>query len=147
MRLSQFTLERILGKHENLIENNEFETLFRKLFREYDPGEIGGFSAFMYDAGVDYLEEMEYVPMCAFSYVRGEELPLLNIPKNITSIEDYAFFKCSIPVVSIPNTVQEIAPTAFALCNINEINYGGTKEQWYDLNVNLPREVKINFEK
>lgn len=147
MQLSQYSLERILNRYDNLIENNEFETLFRKLFKDLDPTTIGGFSAFMYDAGVDYLEEMKYVPMCAFCHVTGGELPLLEIPKNITSIEDYAFFKCSIPTVSIPNTVQDVAPTAFAYCNIGEINYGGTKDQWYDLNVNLPREVKINFGK
>lgn len=56
----------------------------------------------------------------------------VNIPNNVTSIGDYAFYECtSLESITIPDSVTSIGGYAFYDCpNLADIYYTGTQEQW-----------------
>ena len=67
----------------------------------------------------------------AFYNCKG--LTNLTIGNGVENIDDYTFFGCSnLTSVTIGNGVTSINTQAFTLCKkLTEINYNGTKEQWY----------------
>ena len=51
-------------------------------------------------------------------FLNGEEIEVLNIPEDVTSIGNYAFYECSgLTSVTIPNSVTSIGSSAFMYCS------------------------------
>jgi len=58
------------------------------------------------------------------NYPQGKTGNTFTIPNTVTSIEEYAFFKCtSLTIVTIPNSVTNIGEVAFQSCsNLASVN-------------------------
>ena len=86
--------------------------------------------------GLRYL--MPYGKTDKKFYINGQEITdELVIPSNVTAISSYAFYGCrGLTSVTIPDSVTRIDDWAFGDCvSITQINYGGTKEQWKNINI------------
>ena len=107
-------------------------------------------------AGIDPLNYMDEIPIKCFYMC--DDLVSIEIPNNITSINDsafdgcsglksvtignsvtsigeWAFFDCSgLTSVTIPDSVASIGKWAFYGCSsLKYIDYLGTKKQWNNL--------------
>ncbi len=69
-------------------------------------------------------------------------LESIDIPNSVTCINDDTFLNCrELKSVSIPETVTSIGFDAFLWCdNLSDIYYGGTKEQWSEIDIDEHRE-------
>ena len=60
---------------------------------------------------------IDHVPYINF-YIKGKEIHDIIIPDSVTSINNYAFYRCSsLTSVTIPNSVTYIGEGAFQCCN------------------------------
>lgn len=66
----------------------------------------------------------------------------INLPNNLTSISNYLFSECySLNYINIPNSITSIGDAAFYGCDsISHIYYGGSEEQWNNINVGTDNE-------
>ncbi|MBQ6796859.1 MAG: leucine-rich repeat protein [Clostridia bacterium] len=102
-----------------------------------------GESAFGYCeklTGVTLPDGIESIPFAEF--YSCSKLESIYIPDGVTSIDMGAFYTCTeLKNVYIPASVTEIADLAFYLCDgITDVYYGGTQEQWSDIDVGLVNE-------
>ena len=69
-------------------------------------------------------------------YINDVEVKNLVIPNSVTSIGNYAFYKClSLNSVTIPNSVTSIGEWAFASCRcLTKTNYTGDIAGWCGIN-------------
>ncbi len=74
------------------------------------------------------------------------------IPDNVTSIGDYAFYRCeSLTGVTIPSSVKSIKELAFHDCeSLTDVYYTGSKKQWAKISIEEDNEdltkAKIHFD-
>lgn len=59
------------------------------------------------------------------------------LPETIITIGDYAFFTASCNYMYIPSSVVSIGDSAFYISGIREVYYGGTQEQWNNINIDM----------
>lgn len=102
------TVKDYIETHIELIDANEWEEFFNNA-----PEGIGGF---LYDANIPFLDELSYIPACAFA--KCANLINFDIPKGITDIKYSAFNECkNLSTIKIPNTVTSIGQYAFFNCH------------------------------
>ena len=90
-----------------LIENNQWEEFFKDA-----PDSVG---AVLYEAGIDFITPLRYVPHSAFY---RSNLQTIAIPDGVTRIGDSSFRYCrSLESVTIGNSVTSIGDSAFWECN------------------------------
>lgn len=158
--MKDLTLREFIKKYEKLIDNCEFEKIYRlALSRLEYGGNVGELTGLFYQSEVDPLEYMSKIPdyyaIQPISPAARLNLLSINIPSNITSIGELAFannvslaevnifdgarsignsafHSCvSLRSVTIPESVARIGPRAFYGClKLKTIDYNGNKEQW-----------------
>lgn len=70
-----------------------------------------------------------------------------KIPDTVTAIKSHAFRNSTIATISIPASVTEIAKNTFANCNyLKTIYFGGSKEEWDNLDVDISNQVEVLFQ-
>ena len=128
MKISQI-LKEFINKYKELINNNEFDELYRKvdklLMVDYFV-----LTFLLNKVGIDPLKYMTYVP--AYYMENFKELTILRIPEGIKTIETEAFYGCSnLETLYLPLTLQSIESFAFKKCeSLKDIYFNGTTEQW-----------------
>ena len=75
------------------------------------------------------------IGMDAFAYCNN--LKSVCIPANISVLDMRTFEGCvNLETVELPSNLKQIKRNAFAGCkNLKEINYKGTKAQWYEIEI------------
>lgn len=70
-----------------------------------------------------------------FAFTMCTGLSSVEIPSSITVIETQTFNGCTNLVsITLPDALESIGTSAFGFCSsLTDINYGGTKEQWNDV--------------
>lgn len=94
---------------------------FGQLYEELDEPLIPEFTDFCYEVlKLDVLKYMNYIPKY---FLGGSDTTDFNIPNNITSIGEEAFYDCnSLKNIHIPNSVTRIGSYAFYDCySLNSI--------------------------
>lgn len=127
----------LIEQHVDLIENNEFETLFKQCKMHRDQGELADV---LLAAGFNFLDHIEVIS--EFMFVNSE-IRELRIPNNIKRIGMGAFFSCdNLTSVTIPESIEEVGIKIFSKCkNLYHVLYLGTKQQFKELDF-----VKEHFE-
>ena len=130
-------IKNLIEQHVDLIENNDFETLFNYCSANKDQGELADV---LLSAGINFLDHIDYISSFMFMNSR---IKRLVIPNNIKRIGMGAFFSCdNLTSVVIPESIEEVGIRIFSKCkNLYHIRYLGTKEQFKRLNF-----VKEHFE-
>ena len=103
-------MKKILEENKIALQNAEMEKFFkvisnslRKDFSEF----------FLVDLGYDFLKYMKAIPACCFE---NSELSELNIPDNITAINENAFKGSKLQKIELPKTIFSIGNGAFENC-------------------------------
>ena len=130
-------IKNIIEQHVDLIENNDFETLFNYVTAHRDQGELADV---LLSAGFNFLEHIDSITPFMFM---NSEIKRLVIPNNIKQIGMGAFFSCdNLTSVVIPESIEEVGIKIFSKCkNLYHVLYLGTKQQFKELNF-----VKEHFE-
>lgn len=89
----------------NLIDKGDWGTFF-----DDAPAGIG---SFLYDADIDFLSELTYIPSEAFW---NSPLSSIDIPNNVRQINKFAFSKANLQEINIPDTITMIQESAFTDC-------------------------------
>lgn len=101
------TAKQYILDHLDLIDANEWDIFFNNA-----PDGVG---ELLYAADIDFLSYLNAVPRGCF--VRSDIIDII-LPKTITRIKDYAFYKCSSLIsVTIPDNVTSIGTSAFSECS------------------------------
>lgn len=78
-------------------------------------------------------------------YLNGSLLTDITIPNNVTSINDYAFYRCqSLKSITIPNSVKNIGYDAFYWCFNLEAVYITDISSWCSINFESPLSNPVN---
>ena len=135
IRKNKETLKEIITKYEEELNNNDFDTIYHNIEREYRHYHISPFTALLLKSNINPLNYMDHVPVC-FAYDLSIES--FEIPNNITYIWGNAFDGCkNLKSIHIPNSVKEIYTAAFYACNnLSDIYYEGSKEDWENIKIN-----------
>ena len=104
-------LARFLSQKLNLIENNDFDSLYNSLWSGI---KIEDLTDVLLQANIDFLSYMHKVPEACFWEVNIENI---TIPGNIEIIERKAFALSEVHKVYIEEGVKEISNHAFTLCD------------------------------
>lgn len=138
MKISQ-ALKEFINKHKELINDNEFDELYRKVDNLL-MGDYFDLTILLNSVGINPLKYMSYVPEYYMEEFR--ELITLDIPEGIEKIKREAFCKCfNLETVYFPLTLQSIEGLAFEDCkSLKDIYYNGTKMQFADINIDIRNE-------
>ena len=135
IRKNKETLKEIITRYEEELNNNDFDTIYHNIEREYRHYHISPFTALLLKNNINPLNYMDHVPVC-FAYDLSIES--FEIPNNITYIWGNAFDGCkNLKSIHIPNSVKEIYTAAFYACNnLSDIYYEGSEEDWKHIKIN-----------
>ena len=77
------------------------------------------------------------------------KLTNVTMHNRIYGIGKYAFKQSGITQITIPESVNKIQEEAFSGCRLIQVNYGGSKVKWKDLDGRwwVPESAKIMYEK
>ena len=125
----------IIVNYKELIDNNNFASVYGHLVIDSAPEIIGEFTQIMLSVGIDPIVDgnLKYMPSYYVSclpiktydipttitrldegcFAYCEELEHITIPKNINRIGSYAFSECGLKELYIPKTVETIDMNAF----------------------------------
>lgn len=75
-------------------------------------------------------------------YPTGNSRTSFSIPNSVTSIGEYAFFRCSsLKSLTIPDCVTNIGESAFSECsNLIDVHYSGSEERWNKVAIDFGNE-------
>lgn len=113
---------------QEALDNNDIQYLYDE-FQEslvWSPKEL---TTILLLSGIDILKIATRVPRKMFFEL---DVVKVEIPKNILTIGDRAFFGCAeLLRVKLPKSIKEIGNYAFYRCtDLYEIEYEGTMEDW-----------------
>lgn len=133
-------VKQLIVKYKELINDNNFELIYRELYLYSAPEIIGEFTQTMLSVGIDPILDgnLTYMPKYYVSclpiktfeipttitsldkgcFAYCEELEHVIIPENIKHIGSYAFSECGLKQLYIPKTVERVDTNAFFLTNI-----------------------------
>ena len=97
----------------NLIKSKNFENLYSEISKNYNSFTVGKLTAFFYDAGINPLRYMEYIPE---RYLYNQDIESFNIPHYITEIKTRAFYRTKLKEIYIPSNIKIIGEGAFESC-------------------------------
>lgn len=144
-------LARFLSENINLIENNDFDSLYNSLWAGIKPEDL---TDVLLQSNIDFLSYMTKIPEACFW---GVNIESIRIPGNIETIERKAFALCRVHKVYIEEGVKEISNHVFTLCHelsdmnipksityigfqpfsgsieLTKINFRGTKKEFDDI--------------
>lgn len=130
-------LKNFIRENAQLINDNEFDTVFKKLDRDFSISlqESNTFLNVLYSAGIDPLLYMKKMPVGFM--MENLDVESIKIPSNITKISNSAFSGCkNLKSIDIKGLVTEIGRFAFAKCtSLKDIFYAGTIKQWNNINI------------
>lgn len=117
-----------LKEYSELLNNNEFKELYKEFRRSYpDQFNAAGYlTEILYDAGLQPLEYMNFIPENMFYDFKMDKL---IIPNNIYLLPDYAFTDFKVKHLFIPKSIKAIEEDAFIDARITNIYYEGRKEE------------------
>ena len=130
-------LKNFIEENADLINNNEFDTVFKKLNRDFSISfqESNTFLNVLYSAGIDPLLYMKKMPMGFM--MDNPDVESIKIPSNIVKISNSAFSDCkNLKSVDMKGLVIEIGRFAFYKCtSLKDIYYAGTIKQWNNVHI------------
>lgn len=109
---------------QDMINENNYSQLYSQLTKlvqlNYTIGEL---TELLLAIDINPLDYMDHIPRY---YLAWTKISHFNIPKHITSIDNYAFLYCrSLKSIIIPNNVTQIGYQAFGECNaLTSITFG-----------------------
>jgi len=106
-----------------------------------------GEKAFYNCGWIDYLvlhEGITYIAPFAFA---GSNLRLIVLPSSLSSISYGAFSSDALKSIYIPPSITYIGDGAFANCYFYDAYYGGTEEQWAQIEIMGNNSALNNIEK
>lgn len=99
--------KKYIEENINLMDGRKWELFFSDICPE-------GMGSILYDAEIEFLKDMTYVPARAFKY---SDIQKIEIPNSIMSIDFDAFYTCTeLTQVTIPESVVSIGKYAFYNC-------------------------------
>lgn len=132
-RLPQYLKDFLsLPEVKKLLEDYNFTVLYRAAYNYLNITKIYKVTELLDTLGIDPLIYLDCIPRYFLAYSKIESI---SIPKHIKEISGSAFYNCrSLTRVIIPGSVRNINGYAFFNCsNLSNINYTGTKDQWYKI--------------
>ena len=96
-----------------------------------------GYGAFQYCYNLSSINPPESLTIIEDDAFYGcESLSSIDLPESLESIGRCAFARCyNLSSIYIPSSVAVIGQTAFMDTKIKDVFYGGTKEQWENINI------------
>lgn len=114
-----------LRRHANLIQQGDFEALYRIAVPTAVTHEI---TTVLYESGIDPLKNLSYIPKGFLSMSDREQF---IVPNHIKTIESFAFSYSELKEIFIPVSVELFQHSIFYVCPLLQyIYYEGTEEQW-----------------
>ena len=154
MRITEPVLRLLRStKFQKWLNENDFDAMYAAVSAATIEGQsTGEFTQLLLKSGIDPLRYMKHVPEW---FLCGTDIKSLNVPDNIESISDYAFYGCSslesisignnvthigyiafygcysLTNITIPSSIISISDMAFYSCkNLKEITYKSTARDW-----------------
>ena len=143
IRKNKETLKEIITKYEEELNNNDFDTIYHNIEREYRHYHISPFTALLLKNNINPLEYMSYVPSNFMLEINVEDFV---IPNGIKKIKWYAFSWCDFKSITIPKSVEIIEDSAFSNCEITDVYYKGPWDGWDDIKIEYDNEELLNAE-
>lgn len=106
-------IKQYIETHIDLIENNDFETLYQRAETELNGG-VAVMTDLFLEAGINPLAYLSYIPT---QYQFGGQQELLVIPSHIRSIRSYAYAHNYFDSIVIPKNIKTIGYGAFKSCS------------------------------
>ena len=109
-------LAEFIKTHVDEINKNDFTKVYEDANKLLCyPVSTGKLTEIFLDAGIEPLKYMKEVPK---TYLANSAITSVEIPNNITSISNDAFFDCSgLTNITIPDSVTSIGRRAFEGCS------------------------------
>lgn len=125
-------LQQFIKKFAPEIDAGDFMTIYNshEATSEIPVKTLGLFTAILYNAGLNVLENMDKIPGYFLAYTNVEEF---TIPYGIVEIEAGAFSNSKLNHVNIPITVERFNDYVFERCPLKNVEYQGTKEDWNNI--------------
>ena len=105
-------IEEFIPEIIELLDNNEWDKIYTKLQHDYIGADIGDFTTYIYEAGIDPLEYLDSVPQ---HYLYQSTLVNPSIPEGIKEIEHGAFSSSSIENLTVPNSCERAFLMTFVM--------------------------------
>lgn len=143
----------IIVNYKELIDNNDFASVYGHLVIDSASEIIGEFTQTMLSVGIDPIIDgnLKYMPSYYVSclpiktfnipttiirlnegcFAYCEELEHITIPENIKHIGSYAFSECGLKELYIPKTVEQIGMNAFSQTDITILCEKDSAAQYY----------------
>lgn len=111
-----------------LVEDSDLDSVYASYIETR--GWANELTRYLLEHDVNPLEYVSKIHKLMYADVK--ELASIDLPSNITSIEDEAFLECTcLRSINIPETVKIIGNNAFGECiNLDTVHYAGTKQAW-----------------
>lgn len=130
----QEAIKNFIEKHIELIETKNWVELYNTAQSEIS-ARIGQLSYALLLADINPLYDLDRV--LPWMFCACSDLKELIIPDNVRMIKRRSFHDCfNLEKIVLPATIEFIDSTAFTHCYaLENVTYGGTIQQWQQLNV------------
>lgn len=144
----------IIDRYSDFIDKGDFRSVYKMIIKDWDYFRniswlqksdkkelIGAFTEFLLNNGIDPLLGMTSIPAGFFYEV---DIDTIVVPNNIVDIKDYSFSFSKVKEIVLPRTINEIGEEAFSHCDkLEKITFKGSKEELFDLRINVPKKVEL----
>jgi hypothetical protein len=109
-------IQQFINENESLIDDDDWDTIYSKLWSLYGYSTIGEFTQLLTQAGIFPIKKLSVIPE-GFRY-NDLTLTVETIPDNVTKISEHAYAWCTRLHTLIFNTTKctEIGENAFQFC-------------------------------